>query len=103
MESFGGTKYWFGMLDDHTDLFVSHCLRAKSHLGGRLVQTLKTFKTKLNHTPKYIRCDDAPENHKAEELCMKEGINVQFEYTAPGTPQRNGRIERKFATLYGRI
>jgi hypothetical protein len=26
-----------------------------------------------------------------------------FEYTAPGTPQQNGRFERKFATLYGRV
>jgi hypothetical protein len=25
---------------------------------------------------------------------------VQFEYTAPDTPQQNGRVERKFATLY---
>ena len=30
-------------------------------------------------------------------------IRLQFEYTARGTPQRNGRIERKFATFYGRI
>ena len=31
------------------------------------------------------------------------GFNIQFEFTPPGTPQRNGRIERKFATYYGRI
>jgi hypothetical protein len=28
---------------------------------------------------------------------------IQFEYTAPHTPQQNGRIGRKFATLYGKI
>lgn len=26
-----------------------------------------------------------------------------FEYTAPNAPQQNGRIERSFATLFGRI
>jgi transposase InsO family protein len=28
---------------------------------------------------------------------------IKFEYTAPNTPQQNGKIERKFATLYGKI
>ena len=59
--------------------------------------------TQENITPKYIRCDDAGENRAAEKLCIAHGIKVQFEYTPPGTPQRNGRIERKFATYYGRI
>ena len=26
-----------------------------------------------------------------------------FEFTAPGTPQQNGAIERSFATLYGKV
>ena len=42
-------------------------------------------------------------NHIAEKSCWKNGLNVKFEYTPPGTPQRNGRIERKFATCYRRI
>ena len=29
--------------------------------------------------------------------------SVRFEYTSVGTPQQNGRVERKFATLYGQI
>jgi len=28
---------------------------------------------------------------------------VTFEYTARNTPQQNGKVERKFATLYGRV
>jgi hypothetical protein len=28
---------------------------------------------------------------------------IQFEYTAPGRPQRNERVKQKFATLYGRV
>jgi hypothetical protein len=27
-------------------------------------------------------------------------MHFKFEYTAPGTPQKNGKIERKFATHY---
>jgi hypothetical protein len=29
-------------------------------------------------------------------------LNIKFEYTAPGTPQQNGKVERMFATLYGK-
>jgi len=91
------------MLDDCTDLFIPHFLKHKSELGKELVQTIKRIYLKTNHRVKYIRCDDAGENRKAAELCIKEGLNIQFEFTPPGTPQRNSRIERKFATYYGRI
>ena len=30
-------------------------------------------------------------------------MGTNFEYTAMGTPQQNGLVEGKFATLYGRI
>jgi hypothetical protein len=101
--SFGGTKFWFGMLDDCTDLFISHSLCTKTSLVESLVLTLQTLQTKHNKIVKYICCDDAPEKHKAETACMKAGISVQFEYTPPGTPQRYGCIECKFATYYGRM
>ena len=29
-------------------------------------------------------------------------LKIRFEFTAPGTPQQNGKIERMFATLYGK-
>ena len=92
--SFGGTKFWFGMLDDCTDLFILYCIRAKSKLAENLVLTLQTMTIKHRKHPKYIRCDDAGENHKAEKACIKAGIKIQFEYTPLGTPQRNRRIEK---------
>ena len=51
---------------------------------------------------KIIRCDNAGENRAFEEACKQEGLGLKFEYTAPNTPQQNGRVERKFQTLYGR-
>ena len=38
-----------------------------------------------------------------ERECVRRKIGIVFEYTSIGTPQQNGRIERKFATLYGRV
>ena len=33
----------------------------------------------------------------------QEGLAIEFEYTAPGTPQQNGHIKQKFATLFNQI
>ena len=40
-ESFGGTKYWFRMLDDCTDNFFSFGIERKSYIGHKLVQTFE--------------------------------------------------------------
>ena len=92
-----------GNLDDCTDFLITKLLSAKSHAGDVIVEVFQELKVKHGIKPKYIRCDDSGENHKAEEACWKNGFNVKFEYTPPGTPQRNGRIEKKFATCYGRM
>ena len=31
------------------------------------------------------------------------GMDARFEFSAPGTPQEKGVVERAFATLYGRV
>ena len=50
-----------------------------------------------------IRLDNSGENRALESMCKQEGLGIQFEFTALNTPQQNGRVERKFATLYGRM
>jgi hypothetical protein len=35
-----------------------------------------------------------------EEEEEEEGLGIQFEYTSPNSPQFNGKIERKFASLF---
>ena len=53
---------------------------------------------------KFIRCDNAGENKMTEDRFIKEKRNITFECTARDTPpQQNGKVERAFATLYGRI
>ena len=50
-----------------------------------------------------IRCDNAGENYKLKEACVDAKINIKFEFTAPNSPQYNGRVERAFATAYNKI
>jgi hypothetical protein len=51
----------------------------------------------------FIQCDNAGENKTTQEELRRLAPQVQFEFTAPDTPQQNGPVERKFATLYGRV
>jgi hypothetical protein len=52
---------------------------------------------------KYIRCDDSGENKALFDACQAQGYGVKFEFSGPRTPQRNGKVERKFQTFFGRI
>ena len=52
---------------------------------------------------KIVRCDNAGENLALQRVCEKECLGVSFELTAPGTPQQNGKVDQKVATLYGRM
>ncbi len=64
---------------------------------------VKHLQTKGKST-KFIRCDNAgEENLQTEKLCTQKGLGIDFEFTAPNTPQQNGRVEQRFATLYGRV
>ena len=51
----------------------------------------------------FIRCDNAGENHSCQQKAFNEGMGLTFEFASRSTPQHNGRIERKFHTLYGRL
>jgi hypothetical protein len=52
---------------------------------------------------KFIRCDDSGENMTMKNDPGIKSFGIKFEFSGPVTPQRNGKVERKFQTLYGRI
>jgi hypothetical protein len=99
--SYGGNKFWCLAVDEATDQSFSCFVGRKSHAPYKLVKLIKELKDK-GKIVKYIRCDNAGENYKLKELCEEEELGIELEFTAPGTPQQNGVVERKFATLFGR-
>ena len=50
----------------------------------------------------HIRCNNAGENRALKIVCIDKELGIMFEYTAPGTPQQNGVVERAFATMIGK-
>ena len=101
--SYGGAKYWLLVMDDATGFIWSYYLKYKSQVKDKMVELIKHLDQKYGYKVKFLRCDNAGENIKTEEECFKQGFGITFEYTSPNTPQQNGRVERKFATLYGRV
>ena len=41
-------------------------------------------------------------NRSLEDDCIEKDLGIIFEYTAPGTPQQNGVVDRAFATMLGK-
>ena len=50
---------------------------------------------------KYIHGDNARENKALQQHLKNDGLKIQFEFTAPDTPQQNGIVEHAFPTLMG--
>ena len=100
--SIGGRKHWALMVDEATKYKKSFFMKKKSDQIGEIVTWLKGLFAKYNIKVKYIRCDNSEENKSLEKRLNQEGLGVIFEYTAPGTPQQNGVVERAFVTLMAR-
>jgi Reverse transcriptase (RNA-dependent DNA polymerase)/gag-polypeptide of LTR copia-type len=103
-KSLGGSKFWMGCVDDATDQTWSSFLKRKSDLPKVMMGFLRRMKAR--GTPvKYIRCDNAGENNDLRNKCQQStDLNdIEFEFTARDSPQFNGKMERKFATLIGRV
>jgi hypothetical protein len=52
---------------------------------------------------KCVWCIDAGKNKAFHNYCCLNGEGIKFEFSGPRIPQRNGKVERKFQTLYGQI
>jgi Zinc knuckle len=101
--SYGGSKYWLLIVDDYSDYCWSIFLKTKDMLSEAMIDFINQLQ-KEGKTVKKIRLDNSGENRSFAEECKKEkDFNVHFEFAGPGSPQYNGRVERKFATLYAKV
>ena len=101
-KSYGGSRFWVLIVDDYTDYCWSIFLKAKSDLKAKVTTLLTDLKI-AGVNVKFIRCDDSGENKALFEECHSKGYGIKFEFSGPRTPQRNGKVERKFQTFFGRI
>jgi hypothetical protein len=94
-ESYGGSCFWVLLVDDYSDYCWSIFLKNKTDLKSKVMTLLTDLKiSEIN--VKYIRCNYSGENKTLFETCQAQGYGVKFEFSGPRTPQRNGKVERKF-------
>ena len=89
-------------MDEYTGLKKSNCLRTKNQVTEKGLEFIHLLQSK-GIKVKVFRCDNAAENEKFKEKIIELGMNARFEFSAPGTTQQNGVVERAFAILYGRV
>ena len=54
---------------------------------------IKNLKTKYGIQVQYLQCDNTEENIDFKRACKQEGMRMEFEYTAPDTPQQSDQVE----------
>jgi hypothetical protein len=79
-------------------------MKSKDEVTKKTISLLNQIQKDKGVKGKFIRCDNAGENMAlASTLINYRDVNIKFEYTTPDSPQQNGKIERKFATLHGKM
>ena len=76
-------------------------MKKKDELKINMKKFILMMKHKENIKITKIRMDNAGENLDFKAMAELEFPWIKFEMTSPGTPQQNGKVERKFATLFG--
>ena len=100
--SMGGRQHWVMLVDEATKYKKSFFLKKKNEQVEPIIDWIKALKARHKIQVKIIRCDHAGENKVLERESEQKESGIIFEYTAPGTPQQNGVVERAFVTVMGR-
>ena len=102
--SMGGNKFLLGVIDDKTDFVWVKPIRRKKDQVSTMMKFLRMMKTRGSPV-RCVRLDNAGENKDLQNKCAEGNDlnNVKFEFTPRDTPQYNGKIKRKFQTVYNRV
>lgn len=94
-----GKRYVLTFIDDYSGFTIIHLLSTKSEVEQVFKDFISLCRNKFGRVPKTIRSDRGGEyiGKNFTDFLMSEGIENQF--TAPYTPQQNGKAERKNRTL----
>ena len=99
VRSIGKKKYVLVMVDEYTRYTWVYFLHSKDETALTLMDHVKQLDNGSEDKVKIIRSDNGTEfrNSTMEEFCKERGVKQEF--SAPGTPQQNGVVERKNRTL----
>ena len=74
----------------------------KSDQIAMIPKWIKVLFSKYGVEVKRIKLGNSDENRSLQRECDKQNLGVIFEFTAPGTPQQNSVVERKYQHYWGK-
>jgi hypothetical protein len=102
--TYADNRYWLLVMDEYTNFLWSFFMKTKDETKHYVINLILDLQKDKNITVNFIRCDNSGENKDIQQAMIPiPKIKVKFEFTAPDTPKQNGKIERKFATLNGKV
>jgi hypothetical protein len=76
----------------------SYPLPSKAAIPKKMLDFVQELNDKKKEV-KYVRCDDAGENKKTQQVFSKLSTswirNIKFEFTSRDSPQLNGKVEAR--------
>ena len=84
------------------DYCLSRLVKQKDNLKGGGLALFKKIRSRGIQVKK-IQSDNAGENKALQMALESEECNIEFQYSAVGTPQQTSKLEQKFTTLYGKV
>ncbi|XP_074284145.1 uncharacterized protein LOC141608700 [Silene latifolia] len=88
-----GAKYFLTIVDDCSRSVWVYLLLAKTEVTSVFIQFLSMVHTQFSKQVKVVRSDNGTEFNFMADYFLQQGI--QFQTSCVGTPQQNGRVERK--------
>ena len=103
VKSLENSKYWVCFVDSATGFTWSFFLTTKGSTPRTMLNLVNLLEGRHKIPVKILRCIGAGETIKTRALFLKEKSQVQFQITSRDTPQHNGQVERKIATIDGKV
>ena len=102
-KSLGGKSIAHVKIDYDTNMLFVSLLKRKSDGVEDGLETIDEIRAKKGKAPDFIRLDRSGENKKLRDAIKRRFPEINIEFTARGTPQQNGRVERAIATIWNRV
>jgi hypothetical protein len=84
-------------MDEYINYLWSLLMKTKDETIHHVINLILDLQKDRNIKVKFIRCNNSGENRDIQqEIIQIPKIREQFEFTAPDTPQQNGKIERLY-------
>jgi hypothetical protein len=102
--TYADNRFWLLVMDEYKNFLWTFFMKTKDETKHHVINLILDLQKDKNIKVQFIRCDNSGENKDIQQdIIQIPKIEVKFEFTAPDTPQQNGKIEHKFVTLYGKV